>query len=193
MLNAAAMEPRTKRSYTPEAASGAHSWVAELHTQFHNHTSHGTSFSTLYRDHSGVETSTDPQRPGPNPSHDWEQVPNPCASDSSSQVGHHGLLVVLTIDRRIREPWRKVHPCKRQLSWAMSPRSLSRTRKEDPMTSPQDLSQGQSGSISFLKKIPPPPSSRLPSGLYDLDTRPPCPPWLLCRTGPCRAGSTRAW
>ena len=44
-----------------------------------------------------------------------------------------------------------------------------------------------------MKKIPPPPSSRLPSGHYDLDTQPPCPPWLLCRTGPCRAGSTRAW
>ena len=31
-LDGAAMEPRTKRSYTPEAASGAHSQVAELHT-----------------------------------------------------------------------------------------------------------------------------------------------------------------
>lgn len=37
MLNAAAMEPRTKRSYTPEAASGAHSWVAELHTVSQSH------------------------------------------------------------------------------------------------------------------------------------------------------------
>lgn len=36
-LDAAAMEPRTKRSYTPEAVSRAHSRVAELHTVSQSH------------------------------------------------------------------------------------------------------------------------------------------------------------
>lgn len=127
-------------------------------TQFHNCTSHGASFSTLWRpqrgsghQHRSPEAWSQPiKRPG-------ARSKSLCFRLLVSPVGHHGLLMVLTTDRGTQEPWHTVRPRKRQLSWATSPRSLSRTRKADPMTGPQDLSQGQSDNMSFLEENTPTP------------------------------------